>query len=101
MKVVLTAAARLDIAEIGDWIAQDSPRRAVSFIDEIDRACDGLADMPRRFQLAPGHEDTGIRRRPYGNYLIFYRIKDEETVEVLHVLHGARDYEKILFPESD
>ena len=36
---------------------------------------------------------------PHGNYLIFYRIADD-TVEVLHVLHGARDYENILFPEE-
>ena len=40
-----------------------------------------------------------IRRRPAGDYLIFYRIEDDQ-IEVLHVLHGARDYEAILFPAS-
>jgi len=34
-------------------------------------------------------------RRPYGDHLILYRIIDE-TVEVSHVIHGARDYEAIL-----
>jgi toxin ParE1/3/4 len=49
--------------------------------------------------LVPRYEHTGVRRRPYGNYLIFYRISDDR-IEVLHVLHGARDYESILFPEG-
>jgi plasmid stabilization system protein ParE len=31
--------------------------------------------------------------------LIFSRISDDR-IEVLHVLHGARDYESILFPEG-
>jgi toxin ParE1/3/4 len=55
--------------------------------------------MPRAFPLLPEWEDRGVRRRPYGNYLIFYRIA-ADTVEVLHVLHGARDFEAILFPEE-
>lgn len=33
------------------------------------------------------------------HYLIFYRIQ-ADTVQVLHVLHGAMDYERILFPED-
>ncbi|WP_342588924.1 type II toxin-antitoxin system RelE/ParE family toxin [Rhizobium phaseoli] len=39
-----------------------------------------------------------IRRRPYGDYLIFYRIAD--AIEVLHVLRGAVDYERLLFPDE-
>jgi len=30
---------------------------------------------------------------------IFYRI-GRETVDVIHVLHGAMDYEPLLFPEG-
>lgn len=35
----------------------------------------------------------------HGSYLIFYRIEAERIV-VVHVLHGAVDYESILFPED-
>lgn len=31
----------------------------------------------------------------FHNYLIFYR-ETEETVEILRVVHGARDYERIM-----
>ena len=32
----------------------------------------------------------------YRDYLIFYRVR-EELIEVIRILHGARDYETILF----
>ena len=44
-------------------------------------------------------EKHGVRRRLHGNYLIFYRIEADRLV-VLHVLHGARDYGAILFPDD-
>jgi toxin ParE1/3/4 len=47
----------------------------------------------------PGWENRGVRRRPFGDYLIFYRISAREA-QVLRVLHGARDYERVLFPDE-
>ncbi len=41
----------------------------------------------------------GVRRRVYGHYLIFYRI-GQNTIDVIHVLHGATDYERLLFSEN-
>lgn len=99
MRVIYASAARLDLLEIAAWIAEDNPVRAESFAEELIQACDKLADMPHRFQLVPGHEESGIRRRPWGNYLMYYRVGDD-SVQILHVLHGARDYEKILFPDD-
>lgn len=99
MKLVFTDEARADLIQIGDWIAQDNPLRAITFVDELEERCRQLTSMPRAYQLVPGFEARGVRRVPHGDYLIFYRVLDD-TVEVLHVLHGARDYEAILFPES-
>jgi toxin ParE1/3/4 len=55
--------------------------------------------VPGGFPLVLRCEPFGIRERPYGDYLIFYRILNY-TVTILHVLHGARDYEPILFPNE-
>jgi toxin ParE1/3/4 len=55
--------------------------------------------MPRAFPLLPRWEEQGIRRRPYGDYLIFYRV-NANVIDVLHILHGARDFEAILFAEE-
>jgi len=97
MIVVITAAAESDLESIADRIAQDSPARALTFIAELRRRCETLADAPKGYAPVPRYEALGIRRRPYRDYLIFYRLSGE-TIEVLHVLHGARDYEAILFP---
>ncbi len=97
MIVVITDAAERDLEQIGDYIAQDSPNRAETFIREFRECCEQLAELPSRHALVPRYEKTGVRRRPHGDYLIFYRIVDP-TVAVLHILHGAMDYEDILFP---
>lgn len=98
MIVRLTAEAERDLEAIGDYIARDNPARALSFIRELREACLGLADFPGRFPLVPRYEAEGVRYRVHGNYLIFYR-SDPGEVTVIHILHGALDYAKILFPE--
>lgn len=52
--------------------------------------------MPYAFPMLP---DRDIRRFVFGNYLAFFRVADHR-VEVLRFIHGARDYERLLFPES-
>ena len=99
MRVVVTEAALADLIRIGRTIAQDAPTRAEIFVAELYDRCRRLADMPRAYPLLPNWEDSGVRRRVHGAYLIFYRIGDD-TVEVLHILHGAQDYQRILFPDE-
>lgn len=99
MKVVLAAEAASDLEHIADYIAIDNPVRAESFVRELLGRCYSLADMPRAFPLVPRYEHTGVRRRPYGDYLIFYHIS-ADTVDILHILNGAQNYEAILFPEG-
>lgn len=100
MKVVFAPSAKLDLRGIAAWIRRDNPGRAASFIEDIIDRCETLAEMPRRYPLVPRYEQHDLRRLPYGDYLIFYRVR-EEAVQIVHVLHGARDYEKLLFPDGD
>ncbi|HEX8192424.1 MAG TPA: type II toxin-antitoxin system RelE/ParE family toxin [Allosphingosinicella sp.] len=97
MIVRLTDEAKRDLEAIGDWIARNDPRQAVRFVRALRESCLGLADFPERFPLLPRHEAHGVRHRVHGNYLIFYRVLNDQVV-VLHVLHGAVDYAPILFP---
>ena len=98
-QLIFTDQAEADLEAIGDYIALDSPFRAVTFIQELRRDCLDLRSMPERYPLFERHRSTGIRRRVHGNYLIFYRIS-VDAVEVLHILHGAMDLGRILFPEN-
>ncbi len=100
MIVRILPAAEAELEAIGDYIARDNPRRAVSFVRDLRDKCLGLADMALAFPLVPRYEDRGVRHRVHGNYQIFYRIAGQpaQRIDVIHVLHGARDFAAILFP---
>lgn len=100
MIVVITDEAEADLEGIGDFIAKDNPRRADTFVLELVERCERLIEIPRGFPLVARYEHTGVRRRPYEAYAIFYRIR-ADAIEILHVLHAAQDYEAILFPNAE
>ncbi len=90
MIVVITAPAIADLREIGDYIAEDSPPLAEKVVGGLEDACLRLARVPERFPYAE-KLGPGIRRAVHKRYLIFYRVG--ESVEVLRIIHGARNYE--------
>ncbi len=99
MKVAFSKLADIDIEQISDYIAVDSPRRAMSFARELVESAHRIADTPLGFPLIPRYEDSGIHRRVHGNYSIFYRI-ERDGIGIVRILHGARDYEAVLVPED-
>ena len=99
MIVHITDEAEADLERVGDAIAEDNPARSMTFVRELVLRCDRLADMPRRFGLLAGHEQSGLRKLVHSGYLVFYRI-DDPQITVVRILHGAMDYEKILFPDD-
>lgn len=98
MRVEFSHAAENDLEQIGDFIAQDNPRRAYSFILELRSKCEALVELAGSFPLVPRYERHGYRRRVHGNYLIFYRI-DNDRVSIVRILNGAMDYAELLFAE--
>ncbi|KFL30050.1 plasmid stabilization protein [Devosia riboflavina] len=100
MIVVSTDEARDDLEGIGDYIAADNPARALSFVLEISERCEDLSDMADAFPLVPRYEHTKVRRRPFRNYVIFYRVI-ADRVDMLHILNSAQDCEAVLFGDAD
>ena len=89
MRLVFAPLALADLEEIGDFIALDSPPRALSFVQELRAQCRKILDNPLAF---PARENVapGLRILPHGQYLIFYRPMGS-IVRVERILHGARD----------
>lgn len=92
--------AESDLTEHILHLLGERPSAAVRFVDAIDRAFKRLARTPevgaRREFANPKLE--GVRMWPvpgFKNYLVFYRVT-LERVEVLRILHGARDVAGIL-----
>ncbi|MFG1225667.1 type II toxin-antitoxin system RelE/ParE family toxin [Xanthobacter wiegelii] len=98
MRLLLSREAEADLEQIGDHIARDNPGRALSFVLELRERAGKLLSAPQAYPLVPRYEAGGVRRCVHGNYLIFYRLNGPD-VEVLRVIHGAMDYEQLLFPE--
>ncbi len=99
-KVRLSGNARDDLTSILEYLAEEeSPSLALRIVIRLETACAELADRALMYALVPGHEETGVRRRVVARYGIFYVVGDE-YIEVLQILHSARDHERILFPED-
>ena len=90
----ITEHAENDLVEIGTFIAKDSPVNAARFIAAIEEHCRILAAHPLigrvRDELLPG-----TRSIAYGDYIILYCVL-ESTVEVLRVVHSARDIKRLI-----
>lgn len=68
---------------------------ALRFIEAVDAAFRRLADTPEigRLREFRNQRLAGLRSWPvpgFEKHLIFYRV-DEESVEIVRVVHGARD----------
>jgi toxin ParE1/3/4 len=98
------AEAKLDLLQHFVYIGENNLEAAERFLSAAEDAFQKLAGMPRMGALRDfgNPELTGLRSWPireFRNYLIFYR-PIEDGIEVLRVLHGARDVERIFRPGS-
>jgi len=89
VKLVVSPAAQADLMDIAAFIAQDNPKRALSFVDELEDRCALLASAPGIGTARPELGD-GICMLPHGRYLIFYR-QAGAALRVERILHSARD----------
>jgi toxin ParE1/3/4 len=89
--VEFSREALQDLEAIGDWIAQENPDRAYRFVRELRVDCANLSDLPERYAIFKTTDMGDIRRKPHGNYLIFY-VVGKAVVSISRILHGAQDY---------
>jgi toxin ParE1/3/4 len=95
VKVIFTNEALQNLRDIGDYIAEDNPSRALTFVRELREKALGIGRMPRAYPLVGQFDGDDVRRRVHGDYLILYTV-EAERVLILFITHGARDYEALL-----
>jgi toxin ParE1/3/4 len=91
--VRFTPEARADLREIALRIADRNPVRALTYADEIEARANRLGEFPRAGPPRPQWGEY-IRIAVHGKYLIVYRVRDE-TVQILRIVHGARDLDTL------
>ena len=94
MRVALSRYVESDLEEIADWIGEDNPRRAVTFIREIREVFRRIGDGPLHYQLRPDIGDDA-RLAVVGNYVILFRV-DNHSVRIERVVFGGRDLSALL-----
>ena len=96
--VEITPYAEADIAEIWDYIAQDSPANAEAFILALEEQIASLEKFPKRCSRIPENEilGTSYRHLIHGSYRTIFRIAGSRVV-ILRVIHGARLLDTSLF----
>jgi toxin ParE1/3/4 len=90
----ITAPAEEDLREIGDYLGQRSEAAAEKVLTTILDRARLHANLPLMGRLRD-ELSAGLRSFVVAPYVIFYR-PIADTIEVLRILHGARDIESIM-----
>lgn len=82
-----------DLDDIADYIAQDNPHRAITFIRDIRAKFLDIQRNPLIYQLRP---DIGedARLAIIGNYAILFRLMGE-AIRIERIVYGGRDLQGI------
>lgn len=95
-RIVRTPQANDDLFAIWGYIAERNLPAADALIRRIDETLKTIASTPGIGQQQDQYR-PGLRCFPVGVYLIFYLTLDE-GIEVIRVLHGARDIPSLFLP---
>ena len=93
-RVDIAPEAAKEIEEIYLYIAQDSPANAERWYFAIHDKIQTLKESPNRCPMAfeSRFYSYEIRNLIFGSYRVLFRVKEQEqTVQILHVTHGARE----------
>jgi toxin ParE1/3/4 len=93
--------ARYDLAYIAAWISLDNPKASLAFQAAVEQEVELLRHHPflgrLRFFRTPGLRSWRVSH--FEKYLIFY-VPTDRGLEVVRVLHGAQDLQRILGKEK-
>jgi toxin ParE1/3/4 len=85
-----TPEALADLEEITAFISLDSPAGAIRVRARIIATLNNLAFMPAaRAGRNAGTYEKPVRGLPY---IIAFELPDKQTLRVLRIIHGARDW---------
>ena len=95
-----TEKAIKNVQAIFDYISRDSKIYAARYVKALIHSTRKLEQVPRCGRVVPELQDPELREVIYNNYRIVYRIVGEnDDVEILAVIHGARDMKRALREE--
>jgi len=95
-KINWTQEAEKWMREIYYYIAEDNKDTAKKIINAIYKRVEVLEKFPLLGQRLLDWKNRNIRMLLYGHYRIVYLIKEDDSIDILGVFHGALELEKYL-----
>ena len=100
-KVVVSNKYQQDLRNILHYLISDlnAPIAAMDFLDEVEETVKGLSLMPYRFVLV---RDELLRQQGYrtcliNNYLLFYKVFEQERiVQIYRLIYARRNWKNFL-----
>ncbi len=89
-RIVWSLTAISDVQAIGDYIERDSLRYAKVVVRKLHQSVERLADFPQASGIVPELNREDVRQINAYSYRIIVRVSDDQ-IEVVTVIHGARD----------
>jgi toxin ParE1/3/4 len=100
MKVHWTDTAEGHLDAIYSYIALDSPEYAKRIVDRLTKRSQQIAEFPFSGRKVPEYNNDQLREIIEGSYRIIYLIKSDQ-IDVVSVIHGARDILRLLEQDED
>jgi len=102
MRLKLSRFVEGDLEAIADFIAEDNPERAVSFIRQVRQQIIEIGKHPLLYQVRP-EIGEGARLAVLGHYVVLFRVIAAtvrpvvaRTVRIERVVYGGRDLPQLL-----
>lgn len=93
--ILWSERARLDLLEIGDFIARDKPQAAERWVGKVLNAIEPTAAFPASGRIVPEIDRSDIREVILDNYRIVYQL-GETSIIILTVFEGHRSLDETL-----
>ncbi len=100
-KLVVSKEAAEDIEDIVYYIVSElnNPSAAAAFLDDVEKSYHNIVEKPAMYSLCNDYRlrNGGYRKIVIKNYLILYRINEEnKTAIIVRVVYGGRNYSKLI-----
>jgi len=99
MKLRWTHRAKIDLVEIGRYIARDKRDAARRWVQTLRSQARQAAEHPMSGRLVPELPRDDVREIIYSGYRIIYQIREQE-VFVLTVLEGHRRLQGLVIDDD-
>lgn len=98
-KLIITKDAQSELEAIADYISESlsNPSAAARLLDRIKQHYNTLSDNPLIYQVCDSISsgEKEYRKIVINNYILIFRVENN-TVYILHIFYGRRDYFNLL-----